>query len=128
MISQALVDYTDMGRTIGRLLDDVQEPYVSANNSDGTITSYSHTSMVVHPGSNDHLRIRNLIHGNMLSSSLKEQQNRKVSLENVILGVDYKMTIKMLKNIYTLMYDTFISLIKSFLGTFTELSTSQPKQ
>ena len=96
VISQALVDYTDMGRTIGRLLDDVQEPYVSANNSDGTITSYSHTSMVVHPGSNDHLRIRNLIHGNMLSLSLKKERNGKVSLKTGIVAIDYKMTINIM--------------------------------
>ena len=52
--------------------------------------------MVVNLGSNDHLRIRNLIHGNMLSSSSKKQQKGKVSLKNGIIGVDYKMTINML--------------------------------
>ena len=57
--------------------------------------------MVVHPESNDHLQIRNVIHGNMLSSSSKKQQNGKVSLNNDILGVDYKMTINMLmKHLY----------------------------
>ena len=57
--------------------------------------------MVVHPGSNDHLRIRNLIHGHMLSSSLKKQRNRKVSIKNGIIGVAYKMTINMLmKHLY----------------------------
>ena len=54
MISQALVDYTDMGRIIGCILDDVQAPHVSMNDSIGSITSYFHTSIVVHPGSNDH--------------------------------------------------------------------------
>jgi len=101
MISQALVDYADMRRIIGCILDDVQAPCVSINNSIGAITSYFHTSMVVHPGSNDHLRIRNLIHGNMLSSSSKKQKNGKVSLKNGIIGVDYKMTISMLiKHLY----------------------------
>ena len=83
--------------------------------------------MVVHPGSNDHLQIHNSIHGNMLSFSSKKQQNRKVSLNNGILEVDYKMTINMLITIYTLLYDTFISLIKSCLKRLVELSTSQPK-
>ena len=41
------------------------------------------------------------MYGNMLSSSLKKQQNDKVSLKNDILGVDYKMTINMLmKHLY----------------------------
>ena len=39
MISQALIDYTNMGRIIGGLLDNVQALYVSASNNNGTITS-----------------------------------------------------------------------------------------
>ena len=101
MISRALVDYTDMGRTIGCIFDDVYAPSVSMKHSIRSITSCFYTSMVVYPGSNDHLQIRNLIHGNMVSSSSKKQQNGKVSLNNGILGVDYKMTINMLmKNLY----------------------------
>ena len=96
MLLRALVDYTNMERIIGHILDNVKAPHVSINDSIGTITSYFHTSMVVHPGSNDHLRIPNLIHRNMLSPSSKKQWNRKVSLKNSILGVDYKMTINML--------------------------------
>ena len=96
IISLALVDYTNMGRIIGCILDNVYTPCLSMNNSIGTIPLYFHILMVVHPGSNDHLQIRNLIHGNMLSSSSKKQQNGKVSLNNGILGVDYKMTINML--------------------------------
>ena len=61
------------------------------------MTSYFHASMVVHPESNNNSRIRNLIHGNMLSSSLKKQGNGNISLNNGILGVDYKMTINMMK-------------------------------
>ena len=53
--------------------------------------------MVVNPGSNDHLQILNVIHENILLSSLKKQWNGKVSLKNGILGVDYKMTINMLR-------------------------------
>ena len=96
MISWLLVDYTDMGRIISCILDNVYVPCVSMNNSIGSITSHFYTSTVIHPGSNDHSRIRDLIHGNMLSSSLKKQRNRKVILNNNILGVDYKMTINML--------------------------------
>ena len=77
MISWVLVDYTNMERIIGGILDNVQALYVSANNSNKNITSYFHISMVVHPGSNDHLRIRNSIHGNMLSLSSKKERNGK---------------------------------------------------
>ena len=52
--------------------------------------------MLVNPGSNDHLQIRNLIDGNTLSSSSKKQRNRKVPLNNGIIGVSYKLTINML--------------------------------
>ena len=45
VILQVLVDYTDMGIIIGGLLDDIQEPYVSANDSNGTITPYCHIPM-----------------------------------------------------------------------------------
>ena len=101
IMSRALVDYTDIGRIIGCILDDVQAPYVSMNDSVRNIISYFHTSMVVHPGSYDHFWIHNLIHGNMLSSSSKKQMNGIVSLKNYIQGVDYKMTINMLlKHLY----------------------------
>ena len=59
MISRALVDYTDMGRTIGRILDDVQALYMSMHDSIRTVTSHFYTLMVVHPGSNDHLGTHN---------------------------------------------------------------------
>ena len=102
MISWALVDYTNMGGVIGCIImDNVQAPHMSMNNSIGSITSYFHTSMAIHLGSNNHLRIPNLIDGNILSSSSMKQQNEKVSFKNGILGVDYKMTINMLmKNVY----------------------------
>ena len=98
MISQSLVDYTNMGRNIGCILDNVYAPYASMKDRIGLISSYFRTSMVIHPGSNYHIQIRNLIHGNMLSSSWKKQRNGKVSLNNDILGVDYRMTINMLMN------------------------------
>ena len=57
--------------------------------------------MVVHPGSNDYLQTHNLIHGNMISSSSKKQQNGKVSLNNAALGLNYKLSINMLiKQLY----------------------------
>ena len=59
--------------------------------------------MVLHPGFDDHLHICKFIHEGLLSSSLKKQQNRKVSLNNAVLGVDYnyKLTINMLmKQLY----------------------------
>ena len=83
--------------------------------------------MVVNIGSNDNLQIYYLRHGNMLSSSSKRQRNVKVSLNNGILRVGYKMTINMLMKEYTLLYNTFISLVDSTLGTLVELSTNQPK-
>ena len=73
MISRVLVDYTGMERIIGHIIDNVYTLSVSTKESIGSITSYFRTSMVVHPGPNDHLRICNLIHGNMLSSSSKNQ-------------------------------------------------------
>ena len=92
MISLVLADYTNMRGIIDCILDDVLAPHVSLNNSNGSVTSYFHVSIIVHSGSNDHLQLRNLIHGNMLSLSSKKQWNEKVALNNGILGVDYKMT------------------------------------
>ena len=93
MISGALVDYTNIGKIIGCILDNMYAPCVSMSNSIGSITSFFHTSMVVHPRFNDYLQIHNSIHGNILSSSSKKQQIWKVSLNNGILEVDYKITV-----------------------------------
>ena len=58
-------------------------------------------SMVVNPGSDDHLCIHKFIHKGLLSSLSKEQQHRKVSLNNVVLENDYKLSINMLmKKLY----------------------------
>ena len=85
MISRALVDYTNIGR----------------RDIIASTTSFCHTSMVSHPGSDDYLHIRKFIHEGLLSSSLKKQRNGKVSLNNVVLGIDYKLTINMLmKQLY----------------------------
>ena len=66
-----------------------------------SITSLFHTSMVVYPGSDDHLYIRKFIHEGLLSSLSKEQQNGKVSLNNTILEIDYKLLINILmKQLY----------------------------
>ena len=86
---------------IGCILDNIYALSVSLRDSIGSITSYFHLSMVIHPGSNNNLWIHNLIHENMLSSSSKKQQNWKVSLNNGILGVEYKTTINVLmKHLY----------------------------
>ena len=96
MISWSLVDYNTMRRVIGYILDNVYAPFMSIKDSIGSITSSFHKSVVVHLRSNDYLRTCNIIHGNMLSLSSKKQRNGKVSLNNGILRVDYKMMIAML--------------------------------
>ena len=62
MISRKLVDHTNIGRAIGRILDMVYVPSVSMRDSIGSTTSLFHTSIVLHPGSDGHLRIRKFIH------------------------------------------------------------------
>ena len=97
MISRKLVDHTNIGRAIGRLLDLVYALLGGMRNSVGSTTSFFHISMVVHPGLDDHLRIRTFIHKGLLFSSLsKKQQNEKVSMNNAALGLDYKLLITML--------------------------------
>ena len=101
MISRKLVDHTNIGRAIGRLLDLVYAPSAGMSNSVGSTTSFFHTSMVVNTGSNNHLRIRKFIHQGLLSSLSKRQQNGKVSMNNAVLGFDYKLSINMLmKQLY----------------------------
>ena len=57
--------------------------------------------MVVHPKLDDHLRIRKFIHEGLLSSLSKKQQHGEVLLNNVALGLDYKLSINMLmKQLY----------------------------
>ena len=97
MILRKLVDHTNIEIAIGRILDKVYAPSMSMMDSFGSATSFFHTSMVLHSGSNDHLRIRKCIHkGLLLSSLLEKQQNVKVSLNNIVLGIDYKLSINML--------------------------------
>ena len=97
MISRKLVDDSIIGRATGRLIDLVYAPSAGMRNSDGSTTSFFHTSMVVNTGSNDHLRIRKFIHEGLLSSLLK----KKVSMNNTALGFDYKLSINMLmKQLY----------------------------
>ena len=67
MISRKLVDHTNIGRVIGRLLDLVYTPSAGMKDSVGSTTSFFHISIVVHPGSNDHLLIRKFIHEGLLS-------------------------------------------------------------
>ena len=101
MIPRKLIDHTNIGRVIRRILNIVYAPSVSMKNSIGSTTLFFHTSMVVHPGSDDHLRIRKFVHKGMLYSLLKKQQNGEVSLNNVALGFNYKLSINMLmKQLY----------------------------
>ena len=96
MISWSLVDFSNIRRAIGRLLNVVYAPSASMRKSIGSTTSFFHTSMVVNRGSDDHLRIRKFIHDELLSSLSKKQQHGEVSLNNVALGLDYKLPINML--------------------------------
>ena len=101
MISQKLVDHTNMERAIGRIIHNIYALSVSMRDSIGSSTSFSHTSMILHPESDDHLRIRTFIHKGLLSSLSKKQQNGKVPLNNVVLGINYKLSINMLmKQLY----------------------------
>ena len=57
--------------------------------------------MVVHPESDDRLRIRKFIHEGLLSSLSKKHQSGKVSMDNAALGFDYKLSINILmKQLY----------------------------
>ena len=75
MISRKLVDHTNIGRAIGRILDKVYAPSMSIRDSIGSATSFFHTSMVLHPGLDDHLHMHTFIHESLLSSLSKEQQH-----------------------------------------------------
>ena len=57
----------------------------------------------MHPGFNNHVRMCNLVHGNMLSLSSKKDRNGKVSLKTGIIRIDNKMTM------YTLMKHFYIA-------------------
>ena len=101
MVSQKLVDGSNIRRVIESLLDLVYAPSAGMRNSVGFTTSFFHTSMVVNSGSNDHLHIHTFIHKGLLSSLTKKHENRKVSLNNAALGFDYKLSISMLmKQLY----------------------------
>ena len=67
MISLKLVDHTNIGRAIGYLLLLVDTPSASIKDSIGSTTSFFHTSMVVHPGLDDHLHICKFINKCLLS-------------------------------------------------------------
>ena len=101
IIPRKLVDHTNIGRAIRRLLDLVYAPSAGMRDSVGSTTSFFHTSMVVHPGPNDHLCIRKFIHEGLLSALSKKEQNGKVSMNNAALGFDYKLLTNMLmKQLY----------------------------
>ena len=77
MISPALVNYTDIGRAIGCILDEVYALSVSMRDNIRSTTSYLYTSMVLHSESDDHLHIHKLIYKGLFSSSLKKQRMEK---------------------------------------------------
>ena len=68
IILRAVVDYTNIGKAIGRILDKVYVPSISLRDSIGSTTSFPHTLMVLHSGFDDHLSIRKFIHEGLLSS------------------------------------------------------------
>ena len=101
MISRALVNYTNTLRAIGCILVEVYALSMSMKDSIRSETSFLHTSIILHLGSDDHLHIHKFVYKGLFSSSLKKQKNGKVSLNNAIVGVDYKLTINMLmKQLY----------------------------
>ena len=101
MISRKLVDHTNIGRAIGRLLDLVYAPSASMRDSIESTTQFFHTSMVVHPGLDDPLCIHKFVQEGLLSSLSKKQQNGEISLNNVALGFNYKLSINILmKQLY----------------------------
>ena len=83
--------------------------------------------MVLHPGFDDHLHIQKCMHEGLLSSSSQKQQNKKVSLNNTVLGVDYKLTVNMLIKLLYITVQYFILLINLFQEKLAELSTHQSK-
>ena len=62
----------------------------------------------------------------LLFSLLKEQQHGKVSLNNIFLGIYYKLLINMLmKQLYIAVHNTFILLIKLLWREIIKLFTHQ---
>ena len=57
MISRKLVDGTNIGRAIGRLLDLVYAPSAGMRSSVGSTTSFFHTSMLVNTNSIKNIKI-----------------------------------------------------------------------
>ena len=62
VVSRALVDYTETRRVIGCLIDTVHTPYVPGTVSNGKITACVYKSLTIHPGSNNHVWMFNLVH------------------------------------------------------------------
>ena len=123
MISQKLVDHTNIGRAIRRLLELVYAPSAGTRNSVGSTKSFFHTSMVLHPGSDDHLLIRKFIHEGFLSSLSKKQQNEKVSMNNTALGFDYKLSINILmKQLYIVVNTKSEHLTKAIDGDLIDIN------
>ena len=72
-------------------------------------TIFIHTSMVVHPRSDDDLSICKFIYKGLLSSLSKKHQHGNISLKNTALGFDYKLSINMLmKQLYIVVRYFFV--------------------
>ena len=76
MISWTLVDYTDIGRAIGCILDKIYA--VSMRDSIGSTTSFFHTSMITHPGYDDHLIIYVYVNLYMKACYLHHRRNNRM--------------------------------------------------
>ena len=86
--------------------------------------------MILHLGSDDHLRIRKFMHEGLLSSLSKEQQHGKISLNNVVLGIDYKLLINMLlKQLYIAVRYFYIinrlTLGEDYQALYTQTATTK---
>ena len=86
--------------------------------------------MVVHPVSDDHLRIHKFMHEGLLSSLSKKQQDGKVSLNNIVLGIDYKLSINMLmKQLYIVVWYFYIinriTLEEDYQAIYTPTATTK---
>ena len=86
--------------------------------------------MVVHPGLDDHLRIHKFMHEGLLSLLSKKQQHGKFSLNNVALGLDYKLSINMLmKQLYIAVWYFYvinqITLEEDYQAIYTPTATTK---
>ena len=113
------------GTDVGYLKTTVQISSVSEIDNNWILTFYVPVSFVVHPESSIHIGMCTLVHGSVLSLSLKQKSSGKVHWRLDSLGLITRWRLICWWNISALLYDTFISLIDSYQETLAELSTSQ---